>query len=136
MLTVDDVIHTFMIHSISLREETVTLRQQQEEEFQQAMETDRRMRETKLREEEERVRREEEESQRLEEEQAMLLSQQLARQSRVMKKRAALPPEPGAEESDVAMIRFHLPSGSKAARRFRKTDLIQVRKHTRCNDNI
>lgn len=38
----------------------------------------------------------------------------------------ALYPEPEANNSAAATVKFHLPSGLKSSRRFMKTDTIQV----------
>jgi len=101
------------------------LRQQQDAEYQEAMEADRRLRERKAQEAELKLKQELEEQQKKELEEAISLSEELAKQSALSRKRSALPDEP-SDASDVAMVRFQLPQGAKVARRFRKSDQIQV----------
>lgn len=54
----------------------------------------------------------------------MQLSNELARQSKISRVRAAVKPEPQSG-ADISNVKFQLPSGKKIARNFVKTDCVE-----------
>lgn len=109
----------------TFRQQANLIREQQDQEFQETMEYDRKMKEKKRQEEELKSQLEEEEQQQQELEMALQLSRQLTKESQIAKKKAALSDEP-ADGEGITLIRFQLPRGAKVARRFKKTDKLQV----------
>ena len=101
------------------------MREQQDREYREAEEADRRERERRDKEEREALQREEDERNRKELEEAVELSKKLNYEGDIERRRIELGDEPEGT-TDIAMVRFQLPQGSKISRKFYKTDKVQV----------
>jgi membrane protein involved in colicin uptake len=111
------------------REEATRLREQQDREYREAMEADRLAQIRQREEAAAREKAEEEARQAAELAAAVEMSKQLTREDTLRKLRATFSAHPEPEAgSNVAAVRFQLPSGKKLSRRFVKTDTVQVRK--------
>lgn len=108
-----------------IRTESTRLRDEQDREYRAFEEADRRNRELREREDVEQRQREAQESQQRELHEAIELSNRLTKDNRILQCRQSLNEEPPAGP-DVSALRFQLPKGIKASRRFLKTDKIQV----------
>lgn len=104
------------------REEREQIRRLQEEEYQASLAADL-ARIAKMKEEEEKKKIEEERIRKEREEKQRLKDEELARQKKVAE---VLPSEPAATEPGVMAIKFRLPGGKQAMRRFRQIETIQV----------
>lgn len=112
------------------REEAARLREQQDREYREAAEADRLAAIRQREEAAARAAAEEEARQAAELAAAVELSQRLSREDTLRKLRASFesnPEPPAAGNTDVATVRFQLPTGKKLSRRFLKTDTVQVR---------
>lgn len=114
--------------NVNCRTEAQLLREEQDREYRESQEQDRLAAERQAAELREREAREEEERQQAELEAAMELSRRLTREDTVrkLKKYFEEHPEPAASDN-VSAVKFQLPSGRKLARRFEKSDTVQVR---------
>ncbi|PAV90953.1 hypothetical protein WR25_12936 [Diploscapter pachys] len=97
------------------RRERERIRNEQAREYQMSLETDLAKREQK--EKEIREQKEEEQRRIAEQEEAEIKKALMASQ---------LPPEPEEKEKDIIVVRFRLPDGDMATRRFRKSDPLSV----------
>lgn len=98
------------------------MRQQQDAEYQESLEADRRERERREREEREAAAEEERRQQEAELAEAIALSERLTAEDNTRKRRDRLGPEPDANSTTAAVVRFQLPQGKKITRRFEKSD--------------